>query len=63
MTDVNHLQLTEDIVHAILRNPKVTYEDCDALYFSLCNCPEFGCADPLVDEVIAKQREIVMAGQ
>ena len=60
MTDANHLPLTEKNVRAVLDNPDVTFEDCDALYFSLCNSDKFGIAHPLVDEVLAKQGEIVV---
>jgi len=57
--DVNHLPITEKIVRAIMDNPKVTFEDLDAVYFSLCNHPDFGMSHPLADEVLEKQRELV----
>lgn len=60
MNDVNHLDITETIVRAVLKNPRVTFEDLDALYFSLCNSPHFGMAHPLTSEVLKKQSEIVL---
>jgi len=56
--DTNHLPVNADNVRAILSNPNVTYEDCDALYFSLCNSPSFGGCHPLVDEVLLAQGDI-----
>ena len=56
--DVNHLPVNDTIVTAILRNPHITYEDCDALYFSLCNHPDYGGTHPLVDDVLRKQGEV-----
>ena len=32
-----HLPLTHGSIRAILDNPGVTFQDCDALYFSLLN--------------------------
>lgn len=32
-----HLELSREKIEAVLANPDVTFQDCDALYFSLLN--------------------------
>lgn len=54
-----HLPLTEAKVRAALANPNIRYMDTEALYFSLCNHPDFGMAHPLIEEVLEKQGTLI----
>jgi len=40
--DPYRLPLNDEIIAAVLHNPHATFEDMDALYFSLCNHPNYG---------------------
>lgn len=54
-----HLPVTDAKVQAALRNPNASYMDMEALYFSLCNHPDYGMAHPLVEAVLEKQGQLI----
>lgn len=58
--DVNHLPLNEEIVRAILNNPEVTYNDLEALYWSITNSAAMGgWASPLLNVINDKFEELL----
>lgn len=61
-SDANHLPVTDALLSQALSNPCVTYEDCEALFSSVCNHAEYGHASPWLDVILSKQREIVAGG-
>lgn len=58
--DANHLPLNNEIAWAILNNPEVTYDDLEALYWSITNSEEMGgWASPLLNVINDKFEELL----
>lgn len=56
MADVFHLPVNEEIVLLLLDSKNLTYEDWDAIYFSIGNS-EMGFCHPILEKVSKKKTE------